>query len=168
MRPSHAPLAALQETGKIPECEGRIVISGNGDYSIYLHLSDPNTVAFALQLSDNEVPLIGPWLAQVSGEEAHQDVLRELVLAVGGEQTISATLAFCTVKKGKYAGQRAVEVRIGDRRVGELGRVMSDRYAGQVETILAAGKVPTSRAVLQATEARGIQVTLQVPRVERH
>jgi hypothetical protein len=126
------PLAALQETGKIAECEGRIVITYNGDYSIYLHLSDSDTVAFALQLSDDVVSMTGPWLARVSGEEAHQDVLGELVPTVGGEQTITATLAFCTVRKGKYAGQRAVEVRISGRRVGELSRVLSDRYAGRV------------------------------------
>lgn len=134
---------------------------------MYLHLSDLDAVALALQLSDDEVFMDGSWTAQVLGEEAHHDVLRKLPAAVGRERVTAATLALCTVRKGKYSGQRAIEVRILGHRVGELSRLMSDRYADRVEEILAAGKVPVCRAVLRAAKAKGIQVTLFVPRVER-
>lgn len=160
----HDPLAGAQAKGKIVECEGRIVIAGNGEYSIYLHLSHPALGAFALRLGEDEVFMGGPWTAQVTREEEHQGFLRQLVPVPRGEQDIPATLAFCTVKRGKYAGRRAVEVRVADQRVGELSRIMSDRYADRVEEILASGKVPACPAVLKATDTRGIQVTVYLPR----
>jgi hypothetical protein len=45
----HRYLAAAQEAGRHPECEGRIVIASNGDYSIYLQLAGLDSVAFALR-----------------------------------------------------------------------------------------------------------------------
>jgi HIRAN domain len=70
----HRYLAIVQGAGKHAECEGRIVIAGNGDYSIYLHLADLDSVAFALQLQSNDAPMDGPWQAEASHEEAHQKI----------------------------------------------------------------------------------------------
>jgi hypothetical protein len=44
-----------------------------------------------------------------------------------------ANLEFCTIAKGKYKGQRAIEVRLDGRRVGELTRAMSERYEATVQ-----------------------------------
>ena len=50
----HRYLAVVQEAGRHAECEGRVVIASNGDYSIYLHLADLDSVAFALRLHGTE------------------------------------------------------------------------------------------------------------------
>jgi hypothetical protein len=45
----HKHLAALQDAGKHAECEGRVIIASNREYSIYLHLADSRMVIGALQ-----------------------------------------------------------------------------------------------------------------------
>jgi hypothetical protein len=121
----HHQLAAVHRRGTQTACEGRIVLASNGEYAIYLHLSDSDAVGFALALSDDYISVDGPFHAEVSGEQHHQDVLRQVGPPAGGEKTVVATLAFCDVAKGKYAGEQAVEVRIGGQRIGQLSRIMS-------------------------------------------
>ena len=70
----HRSLTVVQSAGKHAECEGRIVIAGNGDYSIYLHLADLGLVASVLQPQDNKAPMDSPWQADASGEGSHQNV----------------------------------------------------------------------------------------------
>lgn len=47
----HAHLASVQREGRHAECERRIVVAGNGEYSIYLHLADNDAVLAALALA---------------------------------------------------------------------------------------------------------------------
>jgi hypothetical protein len=53
----HQHLAAVQVAGKHAECEGRIVIASNGDYSIYLHLADLDAVLSVLQKYGNQAAI---------------------------------------------------------------------------------------------------------------
>ena len=40
----HRYLAAVQKRGKHAQCEGRVVVANNGEYSIYLHLASLDAV----------------------------------------------------------------------------------------------------------------------------
>jgi len=66
----HKYLAAAQEAARHAECEGRIVIASNGDYSIYLHLSDLDSVAFALRPHGNEAAMDDLRQIEASDKEA--------------------------------------------------------------------------------------------------
>jgi hypothetical protein len=70
----HRYLAVAQEAGRHAECEGRSVVASNGDYSIYLHLADLDSVAFALRLHGNEAAMDDLWQTEASDKEAHQRV----------------------------------------------------------------------------------------------
>lgn len=70
----HRYLAVAQEAGRHAECEGRIVIASNGDYSIYLHLADLDSVAFALRLHGNEATMDDLWQTEASDKEGRQRV----------------------------------------------------------------------------------------------
>lgn len=52
----HMPLTTLQAAGMHAECEGRIIIASNHEYSIYLHLAELGTVASALQFATRKAP----------------------------------------------------------------------------------------------------------------
>jgi HIRAN domain len=74
----HRFLAASQEAGRHAECEGRVVIASNGDYSIYLYLADLDSVAFALR---------------PHGQDATIDDLRQTEAPDEAHQSASATSA---------------------------------------------------------------------------
>ena len=125
-------------------------------------------VAFAVHAPEGSVPLSPEWSTTVTGEEDHQDVLRELAPAgTGPERWETATLGFCTIAKGKYAGQQAIEVRLGGRRVGQLTRAMSERYEKLVRDALDAGKTPICLVSLLSTRDKGVQVQLMMPAVKQ-
>lgn len=69
----HVPLAALQGAGMHAECEGRIIIAGNREYSIYLHLADLGSVASALRFHTQHGPAGGPQPAGTPKEKTHQN-----------------------------------------------------------------------------------------------
>ena len=46
----HQYLAAVQGAGQYAECEGRIVVASNGEYGVYLHLGDLDTIRSALRV----------------------------------------------------------------------------------------------------------------------
>jgi len=58
----------------------------------------------------------------VTREEHHQDVL------AGRAGPTIAELRPCTITAGKHAGQDGLEVVLDGRRVGELTRLMAQRY----------------------------------------
>ena len=63
----HGYLAATHERGQYAQCEGRIVVASNGDYSIYLHLANLDSVAFALRPQGGEATMDDPSQPDVSG-----------------------------------------------------------------------------------------------------
>jgi hypothetical protein len=70
----HGYLAAAHERGQYAQCEGRIVVASNGDYSIYLHLANLDSVAFALRPRGGEATMDDPSQTDVSGRAGHQRV----------------------------------------------------------------------------------------------
>ena len=68
----HRYLAVAQEAGRHAECEGRVVIASNGDYSIYLHLADLDAVAFALRLHGTGATVDDLRKTEASEKETHQ------------------------------------------------------------------------------------------------
>lgn len=160
------PLLYLAERGKVGTCEARLMIGPTGDISVYLHLAAPEEVAFVVYAPDYCVPLTGDGIITVTGEEHHQDVLRSLASAGTAPRWETAVLNFCTIDTGKFAGQQAIEVRLGDKRVGQLTRAMTERYEEPVRDALGAGKTPICRALLSRTHDRGVQVQLMLPRAD--
>ena len=92
----------------------------------------------------------------VTREEHHQDVL------AGRTGPTIAELRPCTITAGKHAGQDGLEVVLDGRRVGELTRLMAQRYRPMVDEVRARGYRAGCEAVL-ADDARGIQVELRLP-----
>ena len=92
----------------------------------------------------------------VTREEHHQDVL------AGRTGPTIAELRPCTITAGKHAGQDGLEVVLDGRRVGELTRLMAQRYRPMVEEVRSRGYRAGCEAVL-AADARGIQVELRLP-----
>ncbi len=92
----------------------------------------------------------------VTREEHHQDVL------AGRAGPTIAELRPCTITAGKHAGQDGLEVVLDGRRVGELTRLMAQRYRPMVDEVRARGYRAGCEAVL-ADDARGIQVELRLP-----
>ncbi len=69
----HKHLITLQREGKHAECEGRIIIASNGEYSIYLHLADLRTLVSALQFHTENDHAGDPQPAEGLNEKSHQN-----------------------------------------------------------------------------------------------
>lgn len=164
--PNYQPiLLSLAGEGTVGTCEARLMIGPTRDISVYLHLGSPEDVAFVVHAPDNSVPILGDRITTVTGEENHQDFLRRLATASNGTESCeTAKLGLCRTEKGKFAGQEAIEVRLGDERVGQLTRAMTERYEHLVRDALNAGKTPICRALVSTTPGRGVQVQLLMPR----
>ncbi|HEX5812181.1 MAG TPA: hypothetical protein VFY38_08785 [Pseudonocardia sp.] len=92
----------------------------------------------------------------VTREEHHQDVLS------GRTGRVVVELRPCTIASGKHAGQDGLEVVLDGRRVGELTRLMAQRYRPTVDHLAARGLRAGCEAFLQE-DARGTQVELRLP-----
>jgi hypothetical protein len=169
-------LLSLAATGVQGVCPARICGGGDGrDYGIYLFLSHARDV-----LDDDRAPsgldgrtshahetatsvtLASAWNCTVTGEEDHQEVLAPFESSTGQAKPLRASLAFCTIVKGKYRGQRAIEVRLDERRVGQLTRAMTERYEAVVDDVHASGRTALCDAWVVRTD-RGLQVELGMP-----
>jgi hypothetical protein len=102
------------------------------------------------------VLLEGERTVTVTREEHHQDVL------AGRSGSTIAELRSCTITAGKHAGQDGLEVLLDGRRVGELTRLMAQRYRPMVDEIRARGNRAGCEAVLR-DDTRGVQVELRLP-----
>ena len=89
-------------------------------------------------------------------EEHHQDVL------AARTGPVVAELRPCTITAGKHAGQDGLEVLLDGRRVGELTRLMAQRYRPMVDEVRARGYRAGCEAELR-DDARGVQVELRLP-----
>jgi hypothetical protein len=141
---------------------------GGGDrlYGIHLHLGSP-----ALLVPANQAEGLKVWDAvrhvTVTGEELHQDVLRALEPGSGpaGTFPILAGLDVCEIVKGKYEGERTVEVQVNGRRVGQLTKAQANKYLSLVEADLAREQRPGCHAYVTRTADKGLQVTVLLPDV---
>lgn len=94
----------------------------------------------------------------VTREEHHQDVL------LGRTGRAVVELRPCLIASGKHAGQDGLEVVLDGRRVGELTRLMAQRYRPLVDHLTAGGCRAGCEASFQE-DARGTQVELRLPAV---
>jgi hypothetical protein len=92
----------------------------------------------------------------VTREEHHQDVL------AGRTGRTVVELRPCPIASGKHAGQDGLEVALDGRRVGELTRLMAQRYRPVVDHLTARGYRAGCEALLH-DDARGTQVELRLP-----
>jgi hypothetical protein len=137
-------LLELEEEGRVGTCPARVCGGGpDRSYGIYLHIAPPESIlapppigpdASFARVLDGEIVLKPEWSCTVTREEDHQEDLLPFAPRDGEDYaSVRATLTFCEVSRGKYRGQRAIEVRLGGARVGELTMAMTQRYAELVE-----------------------------------
>src|SRR5689334_4010628 len=116
---------------------------------------------FAPTPTDGNIPtdlvlLAAERAVTVTREEHHQDVLS------GRSGRAVVELRPCTITSGKHAGQPGLEVALDGRRVGELTRLMAQRYRPMVDHLTAGGYRVGYEAFLQE-DLRGTQVELRLP-----
>ncbi|WP_146060480.1 HIRAN domain-containing protein [Amycolatopsis sp. CA-128772] len=165
-------LLKLKAEGALGTCPARITGGGEKHYGIYLHVvrphelrarSNPESLIIA-ETTGSEVLLQNDWSCTVTKEEEHQDALR--AFAPKGKQDfreVVASLGFCSIRSGKHEGQRAIEVRLGGRPVGQLTHAMTQRYGELVEDLLKKDLTVTCEAYTTRT-AKGVEVELRMPR----
>ena len=149
------PLAAQ---GLLGTCTGRVSAGGGGPRSLTLALAPPATCVVGNAPHDL-VLLPAERTVTVTREEDHQDVL------AGRTGRLAVALVPCAIAKGKHAGRVGLEVRLDGRRVGELTRLMSDRYLPVAGAVAARGGRPGCEALLRHGN-RGTQIELRLPAVD--
>ncbi|MCT2587852.1 hypothetical protein [Actinophytocola gossypii] len=95
----------------------------------------------------------------VTGENQHQAALARYRPGA----TVAVELGWCTIRSGKYRGERAIEVRLDGQRVGELTHLMTQRYGSLVSRVAAGGGRPGAEATIHSG-ARGLEITLRMPK----
>ena len=157
-------LALLERQGRRPVCQARVFGGGPGKPSYGVVLQ----AGYALNGFSNRMPtgaqvvLEASSMTTVTGEELHQPTLE--LYAPRDRDALSyvfATLGLCDITKGKYKGQRTIEVRVDEQRVGQLTFAMAQRYRLTVEAGLTAGHLVVATAVLRREDK--IEVSLLMP-----
>jgi hypothetical protein len=151
-------------------CPARIAGGGVKFYGIYLHLASSRDLRIAngsedpvvATRNDHTVHLHNDRSCTVTGEQHHQGVLGHHAPKGDGTKDVVASLAFCRIKSGKYAGEEAIEILIGGRRVGQLTYAMSQRY-GQIVKDLSAEGVQVTCDAYTVNTPKGVQVELLMP-----
>jgi hypothetical protein len=152
---AYAPLLrSLRAEGLIGTCGAQMTPAG----MLVLHLAPAPECVLSNSPGDL-VLLAADRSVTVTREERHQDVL------AGRCGRVAVALAPGPITSGKYAGQRGIEVRLDGRRVGELTRLMSQRYLPMVDEVVARGGRAGCEALLRP-DHRGIQVELRLPAVD--
>jgi hypothetical protein len=152
---AYAPvLRGLAARGLVGTCPARVTADG----TLVLHLGPASDCVLGNPVGDL-VLLAAERTVSVTREEHHQDVL------AGRGGRVAVALRPCTIRGGKYAGQRGIEVTLDGRRVGELTRLMSQRYLPMVDGIAAGGRRSGCEALLRP-DRRGVQVELRLPAVD--
>lgn len=173
--PDYQPgLMRLKKDGRLGSCPARIAGGGPDKYyGIYLHVAPPEFLLapkrFGADLSfarirDESILFNADRTCTVTREEDHQDVLsRHYVDYRDIERPGEFVLGFCDATKGRYQGERVVEVRIGVDRVGALTMAMSNRYAKLVEAAQGRGATALAHGHIDREVQGGYQVTLHMP-----
>jgi hypothetical protein len=151
-------LRPLTAQGRLGTCTGRVSTGGGGPRSLTLELAPPATCVVGNAPHDL-VLLAAERTVTVTREEDHQDVL------AGRTGRVAVALVPCAIAKGKHAGRVGLEVRLDGQRVGELTRLMSDRYLPVARAVAARGGRPGCEALLRHGN-RGTQIELRLPAVD--
>jgi hypothetical protein len=107
-------------------------------------------------------PAAGP-NSTATKEENHQDTLRQFAPRNGDAfREVVATLCFCTITSGKHQGKEAIEVQLGGHRVGQLTRLMTERYEHVLRDLLGRGLHVTCEGRTLNTP-KGVQVEIRLP-----
>jgi hypothetical protein len=147
-------LRQLRAQGLVGSCPARVTTGG----ALVLDLASPTDCMLAN--SPGDLVLLAPErTVTVTREQHHQDVLATR----GGRMAVG--LRPRTIAAGKYAGERGIEVTLDGRRVGELTRLMAQRYLPMVDEVAARGRRAGCEAVLRR-DHRGVQVELRLPAVD--
>lgn len=129
----YAPaLDHLSQAGYYGLCTGQVFGGGLRFYGVWLDLASPEALVPVNQ------PLAGSHVVRprprrsisIPRRTCCSDAL--LPFAPQHPEGVTAafgTLASCPIHRGKHYGERAIEVRIDDRRVGELTTAMSQKYS---------------------------------------
>lgn len=165
-------LLKFRAEGVLGTCPARVTGGGEKYYGIYLYVvrprglrADSKTEDLVIaEIAENDVLLRNDWSCTVTKEEDHQNVLRKYA-PVGKQEYrgVIASLGFCVIENGKYQGRKAIEVRVGGRRVGQLTYAMTGRYSDIVETLLKRDLIVTCEA-FTVNSARGVEIELRMPR----
>lgn len=166
-------LLKLRNDGAVATCPGRITGGGTKFYGIYLHLCYPEDLRISNGTEDPEIAeeddkkavFRSEWPCTVTKEKAYQDALSWYEPQAGTQyRPAMAELGFCKITSGKYRSETAIEVRLENRRVGELTYAMTVRYSAMVSRILASGRIPTCNSFITRTK-NGLEIELLMPRV---
>lgn len=111
-------LRRLHAAGKVGSCHARIMGGGRRNYGIHLHLAPADRAVCANDPGKLEI-IGGDRTVTVVGEERHQESIGAIARS-DGVVGVFASLAPCTIQKGKYAG---AEGNRGPRQWGPRGRV---------------------------------------------
>lgn len=180
------PLLLLRAAGSLGTCSGRITGGGPRSYGMYLHIASPDTMVIANAtavppsgyatdgvsdppINDRAtVHLGGDRSCVVTGEGRHQDILgRYAPRRAADLNRVTVSLEYCTIGSGRYRGERALEVRLDGRRVGELTPAMTRRYAPLIDAAHGQGAVVTCEAFVM-NSPRGLRMELKMPRDSGH
>jgi hypothetical protein len=147
-------LLRLAEQGFLGACPAEVTVAG----TLVLDLAPASHCVFGNFPGD--LVLLAPQrTVTVTREEHHQEVL------AGRTGRVAVALRPSAIIAGKYAGQRGLEVMLDGRRVGELTRLMAERYLSLVDEVAARGRRAGCEALLRPDD-RGVQVELRLPAVE--
>lgn len=160
----HPALADLAERGEYLRVDGRVwAYDEGGDVrgSVTVILPPPDGVQSFNEPPDEAYQTLPHGGAmQVTCEEQHMDVLGPFVS--DRDRHVAVTLHAIDVQKTpRSTAYRAVEVRLGGHRVGELTKGMSEKILDVVDFIASKGRLPLCRAVLKGSPLRA-ELTLQV------
>jgi hypothetical protein len=152
---AYAPvLRRLAVRGLVGTCPAEVRTDG----ALVLHLGPAPECVLGNAVGDL-VLLTAERTVAVTREEHHQDVL------AGRTGRVAVALQPCAVESRKHTGLRGIEVTLDGRRVGELTRLMAERYLPVVDGIVAGGRRAGCEALLRP-DRRGVQVELRLPAVD--
>lgn len=123
---------------------------------VYLRLAAPAELIPDAPPLGRYLNLTGFTTVVVTKEEDHQQALDFF----GPQESIWFRLGFCTIKRGKYAGERTIQVRLEDHVVGQLTYLMGQRYGAAVQGGLARGQEVICQGQIIDEPERGLQVEL--------
>lgn len=162
-------LLRVVRAGYMPTTGARIWANARADWenprktfygaNVRVALNDPQ-----LLLPANDPPLephsILPWgnALQVTGEEAHQEVIAPY-LAQGGDAVALGTLATVEVSTARTT-RKLIEVRIDGHRVGQLSPASSQHFLPTIEHLAATGLLASVWLRVKGS-AIATQVTVQ-------
>ncbi|HEY3534959.1 MAG TPA: HIRAN domain-containing protein [Pedococcus sp.] len=157
-------LADLAERGEHLRVEARVWAMENGRDirgSVTVVLPPPDGVQSFNEPPEEPYQVLPHGAAmQVTCEDQHMDVLGPYVS--DRDRHVAVSLHAVEIQKTpRSAPYRAVEVRLGGQRVGELTKAMSEKVIDVVDFIDAKGRTSVCRAVLKGSPLRA-ELTLQV------